>query len=66
VTRVPATPQIRQRRAAQFSQAKNLVELAIGQEPGLRGDLAAVELELQATVKIDPLMWLSGVTRRVR
>ncbi len=29
-------------------------------------DLAAVELELQATVEIDPQMWLSGVTRRVR
>jgi hypothetical protein len=65
VARVLATPQVRQRRAAQISQAKNLVQLAIGQETSIGGDLAAVELKLEATVKIDPQMRLSGVTRRV-
>jgi hypothetical protein len=35
------------------------------EEPSVRGELAAMEFELQATVEIDPQMRLSGFTRRV-
>ena len=66
VARVLAAPQVRQRRAAQISQVKNLVQLAIGQEPSVGGDLATVEFELQAVVEIEPIMRRSGFTRRVR
>jgi len=66
VARVLAAPQVRQGRAAQISQAKDLVQLAVGQEPSVGGDRAAVELALQAPVEIDAQMRLSGVTHRVR
>jgi hypothetical protein len=46
VARVLATPKIRQGGTCKISQPKNLVELAVGQEPGIRGDPAAVEFEL--------------------
>ena len=65
VARVLATPQARQRRTSQITQVKNFVQLAIGQEPGVRRDLAAVKFQLQAMVEIDPQMRLSGFTRRV-
>ncbi len=54
MTPVRAAPQIRQHHPAEIGQAENLVQLAASQEPSVGGDLAAVELELQATVKIDP------------
>ena len=54
VTRVLASTQIRQHRPAEIGQAENLVQLAIGQEPSIRRDLAAVEFQLQAAVEIDP------------
>ena len=65
VARVLATPQVRQRRPAKIGQAKNIVQFPVGQEPSVRGNLAAVELQLQAAVEIDPQMRLSGFTRRV-
>jgi hypothetical protein len=37
----------------------------MGQEPGVRRDLAAVEFELQVLVEIDPQMRLSGFIRPV-
>jgi hypothetical protein len=64
--RVLAAPQIRQRRPGNLGQAENIVQLAVGQEASVRGDLAAVKFELQVTVEIDPQMRLSGFTRRVR
>ena len=42
-----------------------MIQFAIGEQPGIRGDLAAVEFQLQATVEIDPQMRLSGFTHRV-
>ena len=54
-----------QHRPAEIGQAENLVQLAIGQEPSIGGDLAAVEFQLQAAVEIDPQMGFSGFTRRV-
>ncbi len=66
VARVLAVPQVRQRRPAEVGQAENIVQLAVGQEPSVRGDLTAVEFQPQAPVEIDPQMRLSGFTRRVR
>ncbi len=51
--------------AAYQSPRQDAFGCAIGEQPGIRGDLAAVEFELQATVEIDPQMRLSGFTRRV-
>ncbi len=57
MARVRATPQVRQRRPTQIGQAENLVQLAVGQEPSVRRDLAAMEFQLQAAVEIDPQRW---------
>ena len=65
MARVLASTQITQRRAAQIRQAENLVQLPVGQEPSIGGDLAAVEFQLQAAVEIDPQRVLSRVTRWV-
>ena len=40
--------------AARISQAKVLIQLAIGERSGVRSYLAAMEFERQARVKIDP------------
>jgi len=66
VARVLAAPQVRQRRPGDLGQAENIVQLAVGQEASVRGDLPAVEFQFQAAVEIDPQMGLSGFTRRVR
>jgi hypothetical protein len=42
-----------------------VIQFALGEQPGIRSDLAAVELQLQATVEIDPQMKVSGFTHRV-
>jgi hypothetical protein len=39
-------------------------QLAIGQEPRVGGDLAAMEFELQAPVEISAQVRFSGVTRQ--
>jgi hypothetical protein len=53
VARVRATPQVRQRRPTQIGRAENLVQLAVGQEPSIGGDLGPVEFQLEAAVEID-------------
>ena len=52
MARVLATPQVRQRRPGKIGQAENLVQLAVGQEPSIGGDLAAVQFQLQAAVEV--------------
>ena len=37
-----------------LGQAKGIVKLPIGEQPGVRGDLGTVKFRLQAAVKIDP------------
>ena len=37
-----------------LGQAKSIVKLPIGEQPGIRGNPGTVELQLQAAVKIDP------------
>ncbi len=48
-----------------LGQAKSIIKLAIGEQSGVRCDPGTVELQLQATVEIDPQMGVSGFTRRV-
>ncbi len=43
-----------------------MIQFAIGEQAGVRGDLTAVKFQLQAAVEIDPQMRLSGFTRRVK
>ncbi len=66
MARVLASTQVRQRRPTQIGHAENLVQLAIGQEPSVGGDLAAVEFQLQAAVEIDPQRWEFGFPNRIR
>ena len=37
-----------------FAERKRLIEFAVGEQPGVGGDLAAEEFELQAAVELDP------------
>ena len=48
---VPAPTQIRQSRPRRRRQAERLIQLAIGEQPGIRSDVAAVELQLEATIE---------------
>ena len=48
-----------------LAQAKGIVKLPIGEQSGVRCDPGTVELQLQATVEIDPQMGVFGFTRRV-
>lgn len=45
-----------------FSQPQRFVELAVGQQTRVRGDLTAQELQLQAAVKTDPQILVLAVT----
>ncbi len=47
-------------------QPKRVIQLAIDEEAGIRGDLAAVKFQLQAAVEIDPQRRQFRVTHRVR
>ncbi len=64
--RVLASTQIRQRRPGDLGQPESFVQRAVGRNPSVRGDLAALEFQLQAAVEIDPRRSLSWFTRRVR
>ena len=62
---VLAASRLGQDRSGHVGQSERVIQFAIGEQPGIRSDLAAVEFQLQATVEIDPQMRLSGFTRRV-
>jgi hypothetical protein len=49
---VLAATQIRESRSRARRQAERLVQLATGEQPGIQGDVAAVELELEATIEL--------------
>ena len=51
---VLAAAALGQRRASQIGQAERVVQFTVGQQPGIGGDPAAVEFQLQTTVEIDP------------
>ncbi len=48
-----------------LGQAKGIVELPIGEQPGVGSDLGTVELQPEATVKIQPQKPLFRFTHRV-
>ena len=51
---VPAAAAFRQHAAGQIGQPQCIVEVAVGEQPGVGGDAATVELQLQAAVEIAP------------
>ena len=65
VAGVPAAAALRQDAAGQIGQPQRVVEVAVGEQPGVGGDAAAVELQLQAAVEIDPQRPVIQFTRWV-
>ena len=51
---VPARASISQNLPRDYHQAGDLIQLAIGQQSCIGGDVGAVELELQSAVEIEP------------
>ena len=51
---VPARASISQILPRDLHQSEGIVQLAIGQQAGVGGDIGAVELELQSAVEIEP------------
>ena len=62
VPRVLAAPARRQRRAGQICESERVVQFPPGQQTGVGGDPAAVELQLQSPVEIDPQRPIIGFT----
>jgi len=52
--RVPAVVAFQKGFTGQVGRCESVVQLPIRQQPGVLSDAAALELELQATVDIDP------------
>jgi hypothetical protein len=61
----PAAPRLGQNRPGQVGQSERVIQFAIGEQAGVRGDLAAVEFQLQAAVEIDPQRPRIRLTHRV-
>jgi hypothetical protein len=53
-------------RIGHAGQPKRVIQFAIDEEAGIRGDLAAVKFQLQAAVEIDPQRRRFRFTHRVR
>ena len=62
---VRAAAAFRQDVTGQIGQPQRVVEVAVGEQPGVGGDAAAVELQLQAAVEIDPQRPVIRFTRWV-
>jgi hypothetical protein len=62
---VPAPAAFRQRAAGQIGQPEHVVQLRFGEQAGVGSDAAALELQPQATIEIDPQGAVIGFTRRV-
>ena len=65
MARVATSADFRQRATGQVGQPERVIQLPVGQQAGVGGDAAAVELEPQATVEIDPQGRVIRFTRRV-
>jgi hypothetical protein len=63
---VPARASINQILPRDLHQSEGIVQLAIGQQAGVGGDIGAVELELQSAVEIEPRSVQFRFTRWVR
>ncbi len=62
---VPAAAAFRKGITGQIGQPEGVVQLPVGQQPGVGGDPAAVELQPQPTVEIDPQGTVIRFTRWV-
>ncbi len=62
---VLAASRLGQDRSGHAGQPQRLIQFAIGEQAGFRGDLAAVEFQLEATVEIDPKRVPFRFTHRV-
>jgi len=65
VAGVLAAPALRQHRTRQVGQAKRVIELTVGQQPGVGGDPTAMKFQPQAAVEIDPQGTVIRFTRWV-
>ena len=62
---LPRRPSASARRGHR-GQAEGVVQLAIGEQPAVRGDPSTMEFQLDPAVEGDPERRLLGFTRRVR
>ena len=51
---IPSPPAVGQNTVRHCGQVEGIVEFAIGEETGVRGDARAVELQFQSAVKTGP------------
>jgi len=65
VTSVLAAATFRERRACQIGQPKRGIQFTVGQQTGVGSNPAAVELQPQAAVEIDPQGTIIRFTRWV-
>ena len=63
---VLAGARVGQRIGTRVGQAQRVIQLAIGQQPGIGGDRGAAKLQHQTTVEIEPQSAPVRFTRRVR
>ena len=62
---VPATATFRKGTTGQVGQPERVVQLPVGQQPGVGGDAAPMELQPQAAIETDPQGTLIRFTRWV-
>jgi hypothetical protein len=55
---------VRQLSSSRVGQAQRVIQLAAGQQPGIRGDRRAAKLQQQTTVEIQPQTTIVRFTRR--
>ena len=63
---VLAAPRLGQDRSGPAGQPQRVIRFAINERTGIRGDLAAVEFQLQAAVEFDPQRRRYRFTHRAR
>jgi hypothetical protein len=62
---VPAEASFLQVFCAQRSQPERFIEFAVGEQPGIHGDLTTEEFQLQPAVETDPQIALLAITHWV-
>ena len=65
VAGVLATAAVEELRGRHVGEPEGIIELAVGEQPAVRGDLGAVEFELDPAVEGGPQRQLFGFTRHV-
>jgi hypothetical protein len=65
VSRVLATAAVEELRDRHVGELKGAIQLAVGEQTAVRGDLGAVEFELDSAVENGPQRQLFGFTRHI-